>query len=69
LKRVGETEESNEDLGLWNGDCRSGDEIREVDSLGGEVRIRVVPTNEELEIPQETKKVIEPEIGGAIKGK
>jgi hypothetical protein len=68
LKKIGETEESKEDLGLWNGDRRSGDEIREVDSPGGRIRRRVIPSNEELEIAQETKKVIETEIGGGIKG-
>lgn len=37
----------------------SGNEIREISASGSEVKILVVPTNEELRIAQETKKVIE----------
>ncbi|MFH1625375.1 MAG: acetate kinase [Pseudomonadota bacterium] len=36
-----------------------GKEIREINSFGSEVKILIVPTNEELKIAQETKKVIE----------
>ncbi|OPX36874.1 MAG: hypothetical protein B1H12_06215 [Desulfobacteraceae bacterium 4484_190.2] len=38
---------------------KSGKEIREISLEGSEVRILVVPTNEELKIAQETEKVIE----------
>ncbi len=38
---------------------KSGKEIREISLEGSEIRILVVPTNEELKIAQETKKVIE----------
>jgi acetate kinase len=37
---------------------KSGKEIREISLEGSEVRILVVPTNEELKIAQETEKVI-----------
>ncbi len=37
----------------------AGKEIREINSPDSEVTILVVPTNEELKIAQETKKVIE----------
>ncbi len=38
---------------------KSGKEIREISLASSEVRILVVPTNEELKIAQETEKVIE----------
>jgi len=37
----------------------SSTEIREINSPGSEVKILVVPTNEELKIAQETKRVVE----------
>jgi len=38
---------------------KSGKEIREISLEGSEIRVLVVPTNEELKIAQETEKVIE----------
>ncbi len=38
---------------------KSGKEIKEISLEGSEVRILVVPTNEELKIAQETEKVVE----------
>ena len=38
---------------------KTGKEIREISSPDSEVKILVIPTNEELKIAQETKKVIE----------
>ncbi len=40
---------------------KPGKEIREISSPGSEVKILVIPTNEELKIAQETRKVIEAE--------
>ena len=40
-----------------------GGEIREISPPGSEVRVLVIPTNEELRIAQETKKVIESKVG------
>ena len=39
---------------------RQGDHIWEISRTGGEVKILVIPTNEELRIAQETQRVIEP---------
>ena len=38
---------------------QKGDGIREINTTGSEVKVLVVPTNEELRIAQETKRVIE----------
>jgi acetate kinase len=38
---------------------KSGEGIREISPLGSEVKVLVVPTDEELEIAQETQKVLE----------
>jgi acetate kinase len=38
---------------------QKGDGIREINTSGGEVKVLVVPTNEELKIAQETKRAIE----------
>ena len=36
-----------------------GEEVREISPAGSAVRVLVVPTNEELKIAQETKRVID----------
>jgi acetate kinase len=41
----------------------TGEGMREISTPGSEIKILVVPTNEELKIAQETKKVIESEMG------
>jgi acetate kinase len=38
---------------------QEGDGIREFNTSGSQVKVLVVPTNEELRIAQETKRVIE----------
>jgi acetate kinase len=42
---------------------KPGEEVREISPPGSEVRVLVVPTNEELRIAQETKRVIESRAG------
>jgi len=42
---------------------KTGNGIREISSTESEVKVLVIPTNEELKIALETKKVIESEIG------
>jgi acetate kinase len=42
---------------------KTGKGIREINSPGGEVKILVIPTNEELKIAQETKRMVESETG------
>jgi acetate kinase len=42
---------------------KPGEGVREISPPGSEVRVLVVPTNEELRIAQETKRVIESEAG------
>ena len=41
----------------WNN--QEGDGIREINTSGSEVKVLVVPTNEELRIAQETKRTID----------
>ncbi|MBW2609058.1 MAG: hypothetical protein JRC68_01795 [Deltaproteobacteria bacterium] len=38
---------------------KKGDDIREINSPDSKIKILVIPTNEELKIAQETKRVIE----------
>jgi len=43
--------------------ARAGKEISDISAPGSDVRILVIPTNEELKIAQETKQVVESEVG------
>jgi len=45
---------------------RAGNGIREISPSGSEVKVLVIPTNEELKIARETKRVIESEIGARL---
>jgi acetate kinase len=42
-----------------NKNYRQGNRIREINCSDSKVKVMVLPTNEELKIAQETKKVIE----------
>ena len=52
LRKMGIEIDSEKNSGTGNG-------IRKINSPGSEVKVLVIPTNEELKIAQETKRVIE----------